>query len=58
MTTWIDNVPSELPSDDVAMPNGTRLKVLQMRGAGLAAMPGQSVHLKLSDPALCSVYID
>ena len=43
---------------DVAMPDGTRLKVLQMRGAGLAAMPGQSVHLKLSDPALCPVYID
>lgn len=43
---------------DLAMPDGTPLKVLQMRGVGLTAASGQSVHLKLSDPTLCPVYID
>ena len=43
---------------EVAMQDGTPLKVMQLRGAGLAAAPGQSIHLRLTDPALCPVYID
>ncbi len=43
---------------DMAMRDGTSLKVMQLRAAGSAAEPGQSVHLELADPALCPVYID
>ncbi|WP_348935893.1 ABC transporter ATP-binding protein [Aquabacter sp. CN5-332] len=43
---------------NLAMPDGTPLKVLQMRGAGVHAAPGEHVHLRVSNPALCPVYID
>ena len=43
---------------DLAMPDGTSLKLLRMRGAGVGAGPGARIHLQVSDPSLCPVYID
>ncbi|MDC7787619.1 ABC transporter ATP-binding protein [Rhodoplanes sp. TEM] len=43
---------------DLALADGTPLKLLHMRGAAPGATPGAQVHLQIADPTHCPVYID